>query len=255
MKYQLLSLTSNGVNAHLLPKIYLYGNWLAEFGFINNALVQALPEDNGIVFNLCNEIICYSELYERTNASNGKLIQIYADRQSVALTLSGHFLSNVGLAIGDALIAKYDYGVIRVRKVDPIKLGFDVSPSNIKLITMKSEKSRYGGRFPKIQLSGRWLADVGFIPESVATAKVEKGIFTLKLQENGAEKYGELVKFARKNGMRIVQVRSQHREVPLIIISGSICDKAEFGNEDILVATFSYGNIELRKLDFAKLGF
>jgi len=254
MKYQLLSLTSNGVNAHLLPKVYLYGDWLSEFGFINNALVQALPEDNGIVFNLCNDIIRYNELYERTNAKGGKLIQIYADRQSVALTLSGHFLSNVGLAIGDALIAKYDYGVIRVRKVDPIKLGFDVSPSNIKLITMKSEKSRYGGRFPKIKLSGRWLADIGFTSESITTAKSENGKISFQLQIDGVERYGELVKFARQNGMRIVQVRTASN-VPLIIITGSICEKVEFGIEDILVATFSYGNIELRKLNLEKLGF
>jgi len=46
-------------------------------GFVPGALVQALPEPSGMVFNLCDENICkYSELVSDTKEKGGKLMSV-----------------------------------------------------------------------------------------------------------------------------------------------------------------------------------
>ena len=255
----LLSVSKTGGAARLRPRLCFQGDWLVEMGFVGGALVQALPEPDGIVFNLCNENIrSYSDLSNATQALGGGLIQVYVadakDYKGVTFVTSGQYIHSAGLAMGDALIAKYDYGVIRVRKIDPRKLGCE----NVKVITTTYIKKKYTkDLIPKVRLCGYWLGDIGFEIGTIATAESAPGVMTFTLQKDIGE-YSAFQKYVRGNKMKIIQVykepHSRTTPIPSIGITGSCVDRAGFEIGDTLAAAYENGVIKLQKLDFDKLG-
>ena len=77
MNTAFLSVCPKGGSKSSLPRIVCGGLWLPGMGFKAGALVQALPEPNGISFRLCDENIkSYSALSRETDEQNGKLIQV-----------------------------------------------------------------------------------------------------------------------------------------------------------------------------------
>ena len=260
MKTHLLTVACTGGAERLRPRINFSGDWLYEIGFIPGALVQVIPEPGGLDFRLCdNNLNNYNDLFFTTRDMGGALLRVYlADgktHKGAALVASGQYIYTGGLAMGDVLIAGYDYGVIRVRKVDPHKLGFE----NVMIITTTSIKRKYtNDLIPKVRLCGDWLGAIGFLVNSIATAASEQGVITLTLQENTKE-YSALMKYVRGRKMKIIQVyeATHNRKVPCpcIGISGSCVDKAGFEIGENLAATYQHGTIKLQTLDFEKLGF
>ena len=157
--------------------------------------------------------------------------------------------------MGDTLIVEHSPGLIRARKLDPQKLGFErVRPVTVSHITRKYTDEP----IPKVRLVGDWLTDIGFEIDAVATVASEPGIMTLKLTEDG--EYNALMKFVRQHKMKLTQVskdphKRREEPQPCIGITGSIVDKAGFQKGDMLAASYEYGTIKLQKLDFEKLGF
>ena len=255
MNFQLLNVTNTAsAGSGRRPGFYIYAQWLPDMGFIPGALVQVIPEQGEMIFNLCDENIQrYSELDAQTKARGGKLIQVYNAsekyKQSPTLLANGQFLQKAGLTIGDALIAQYIHGQIRVRKL--------AKTSKIINVTSKKDE-RTDKRIPKIQLTGEWLPMFGFAPDSLATISSEPGIITFQLWNEGVEKYSDLVRFARQNQMKIIQVKEfagQGKLYPRIITTGSYLDKAGFAPREPLIASCEQGIIKLQKLDLADLGF
>ena len=254
MNTYLLTVTNTGSASSRWPGIYLYGKWLHDMGFTSGALVQAIPEPGGMMFTLCNENIpSYSELDAATRERGGKLIQSYCmvvkNTQYPALMTNGQYLHNAGLDFGDALIAQYTPGFIRVRKL----------PETVRVIHVTNLKDSYTGKLsPKIQLHGEWLLGFGFDYHSLLTALSEPGLITFQLRDGSIENYKELVRFARQHKMKLSEVReklTRGKPYPCIIITGSCLDKAGFNFGDKLLATCENGLIKLRKLDSQELGF
>jgi len=220
-------------------------------GFVPGVLVQALPEPNGMVFNLCDENICkYSELVSDTKEKGGNIMTVSRSDNNhhtgSTLQATGKYILSGGLAVGDPLLALYDYGIIRVRKLPSAPI-FSVA-------AFKSDHTIE--RAPKIRLFGQWMTDVGFVPDALATAKSEPGTITFTLQNEGIESYRELVKYARERNLKLFQVNREHRKPgPYIWVMGQCLSKAGFGIGDVLMAVYEYGLIKLQKLDFAELGF
>lgn len=75
--YQVLSVTRSGAATNLRPRIQIVGDWLPDLGFVNSALVQTLPEPDGLVINLCDKNINYSELFNETKEKGGALNRAY----------------------------------------------------------------------------------------------------------------------------------------------------------------------------------
>ena len=254
--YQLLSVNRTGGAVKPRPRISFFGEWLYDIGFIPNALVQVLPEPDGMVFNLCNEgINNYSDLFHSTRHKGGNLIRVYLgdarDHEGPTFVTSGKYIYSGGLADGDALIAKYDCGVIRVRKIDPKKLGYE----NVKVIPTTSIKNKHtGSPVPKVRLYGDWLNEIGFLSNSLVLSLSEKDSILFQLRNEGIENYGGLVRYARQNGMKLIQVREE-ANLPVIGITGSCVSKACFDTGDMLVASYQHGVIKLQKLNPAVLGF
>ena len=220
------------------PRIQFYAEWLRGMGFVPDALVQFLPESDGISFILCNENIPrYSNLLLQTIERGGTLMNVksHRHREDPQLCLSGAHLNRTGLAYGDNLIIRYEYGSIRMRKLPG---------GAVKLVNP--------------HLVGQWLADSGFLPDEVLTVASEPGVIICKLQENGRERTAELVKFAREKKLKLIQVQKIKYSKSIIHyfdIPPSCLEKAEFTPDDTLLATYEHGVIKLQKPDFVGLGF
>ena len=159
------------------PKINLSASWLLDMGFTPGALVQALPETDGMSFILRDEYVMkYSDLYNNTKEKGGVLIMVNANSN---MELSGKCISNAGLDIKDSLIALYDYGLIKARKL----------PDKAKVIPASNDKHT-------VRLTGKWLTELGFALGAVVTASIKPDTVTFKLQEGGAENYKTIVKQA-----------------------------------------------------------
>ena len=219
------------------PAILFFAEWLRPMGFVPNALVQFVPENDGAVFRLCNEnIALYSELFEETEKIGGVLIhaKMYRHRYYPCLSASGNIVRRTGLMFGDNLIARYEYGFIRLRKLPE---------GRIKIVTSR--------------IFGKWLDELGFVCDAVLTIKSDPDLIICELQENGAERTGELVKYARDNKLNLLQVHAQrdNNNYQQFEIPQSRFIKAGFAPDSAYLATYEYGRIQLQRLDFEALGF
>ena len=231
------------------PRLVFSADWFADMGFVPGALVQYLPENGGLSFVLCDENIRkYSELLQATKQKNGALIQVYDYKDGPQLCVSGQTLGCTGLKYDDALIARYAYGIIRIRKL---------SGSSDTPVTLIDS-----------HIVGTWLGEIGFLPDAVFTVDAKPGIITCTLQENDAEKIKartpELVKYARENKLKLMQVQKknylkrvsrgkgvfQYFDIPQ-----SCLNKAGFSTDEMLLAYYQPGQIQLLKPDFVGLGF
>ena len=261
MNTQLLIVSRAGDRENPRPRITLIGEYLHGLGFVPGALVQAVPVDDGIDFRLCNENIgSFSELFAGTQGMGGGLVRVHhsnaeGHRKGPALASSGRYILSGGLAIGDPIIAVCSPGIIRVRKIDPMKLGFE----NVRLVAATQIKTRYGdGHVPKVRLSGLWLEGIGFEIGAVATAEAEKGAIALSLMEPDTQ-YAALMRYLRERGMKLVQVRKEahNREgkpTPYFGIAGSLIGKAGFQSGDMLACSYEYGKIKFQTPDLFRLG-
>ena len=118
MNIYTLSVLCSGMGDYSSPIIVFCPPWLPDMGFTLGALVQVLPEAGGMSFTLCDENIQkYSELLLTTEEKKGTLVTVDRCRTGVRIEIEGRYIRNAGLDIGDTLVALYDYGLIRVRKM------------------------------------------------------------------------------------------------------------------------------------------
>ena len=250
MNYYSLSVNHSGWAADSRPRIQIVGDWLNDIGFVSGALVQTLPKQDELLFTLSDKNINYSELYNETRQQGGTLNRVYISNtrtlQGLTLVTAGKYISKCGFQFGDTLIAQYEYGCIRVRKVS----------GNVRLANVARQKNeRTGAVEPKIYIFGDWLNDIGFSTDTLVTVAAEQDCITLTAH-NKEIIYSEIVKYARKHKMRLIQVGvRQHTTFPLINAKGAYIAKSGFGLDDIFAAYYEYGVIKLQKFDPRRFGF
>jgi len=250
----------NGRNVQLLSvlkkanitQILLQCEWLLRMGFVPGSLVKAVPTiDGGIDFILCNDnIASYSNLLHETQTCGGKLIvvgQRSKGRNSVIQLTLGQKLQ-VGLwAYGCPLIVVYEHGVIQVRKLPGERyhtIGGTYDSSLDKTVTV-------------LKLQSNWLVDFGFVPNALVTVTAGKENIAVKLWDNGAQRYGEIVKYARTNNAKLIQIGTLKHPLntPHIAIKGAFVENAGFAAGDIVSVEASHGFLQLQKLTLVGLGF
>jgi len=218
------------------PRLNFQAGWLGDMGFVAGVLVQFIPEQNGLAFVLCDENIHkYSQLDKSTKDKGGMLMQVYGYRDGLQLCVSNSLLAGIGLVYGDNLIVRYEYGLIRMRKL----------PKNtVKLVTQ--------------HVVGKWLGELGFIPDAVLSVASAPCLITCTLHENGVENTTQLVKYARANKLALLQVQKKWYKSSVILwfdIPPKHLEKAGFATDETLLATYEHGLIKLQKPDFVQLGF
>jgi len=165
--------------------------------------------------------------------------------------MTGQLIVDAGIELGESIIVGYEYGLIRVRKF----------PKGSRVIRVTKDKDPYTGVLvSRIRLCGVWLPELGFAPDAVVTAASAPGSVVFKLHDTNMEQYGELVRYARKNKLELLQVQkitvnARDKQYPYITLMGAFADKAGFVPGDELAAYCEHGQITLQKLDFEKLGF
>jgi len=220
------------------PKLTFFAEWLVHMGFVPGALVQFLPEPGGLSLILCEYVPKYSELFHSTKEKGGTLIHANLNRQKgyACFSIEGAALNSTGLCFGDALLARYEPGFIRLRKLPA---------GNVKVVTAK--------------LFGQWLEEIGFLAEAVFTvdAQAHPGLITCQLQENGLERSLELVRHARKNKLALLQVPAilPKNCYPMFEIPPACLERAGLAGDEYFLALYEHGRIQLQKLDFVGLGF
>jgi len=241
--FHIMAVTNTGSGARRRPGISLLADWLPDMGFIPGARVKALPApDGGLDFNLCDDNIRrYSELDITTEGKDGKLIESYnavvRQKESPVLAISGQILYDAGFSIGDALVAQYEYGLIHVRKL----------PYTARVIYSKSrtrvEKST-------IKLTGDWLTKLGFVPAALLTVHSEKGWITYTVRDESIEQYSDLVRIARKNKMKLIEVKEvtlRGKRLPLVVVTENFLNNAGISASEPLLALCRHGVIKLHK--------
>jgi hypothetical protein len=248
MNYYSLSVQHSGWAADSRPRIQIVGDWLHEIGFVNGALVQTLPKQDELIFTLSDKNINYSELYNETREQGGTLHRIYIANtrtvQGLTLVTTGKHIGKCGFQFGDTLVAKYEYGSIRVRKIS----------GNVRLVNVAKQKNERGITEPKIYFFGDWLNDIGFSSDTLVTVAAEQGCITFTAYDKEII-YSEIVKYARRNKMKLIQVATTSYGQTLINMKGSFIDRAGFACDDMIAACYEYGVIKLQKIDPQRFGF
>jgi hypothetical protein len=211
-------------------RICLSGQWLPNMGFIPHALVRVVPEPGGVTFTLAGS--------PSQQGHGGRLIRVPPILKCPVLIARGKYLCETGFHYGDPLLACYYPGVIRIRRF----------PVRAKAVMMADDQ---------VRLSGVWLAESGFLPDTVALTSSEPGRIIIKRHDAVVRsEYTDLVRFARQNKMKIIQFyRKANSKAPAVSISGSCVDKAGFFAGDMLIANYEQDLIVIQKLDFVGLGF
>ena len=163
--------------------------------------------------------------------------------------MRGSIFSEAGLEIGDIVIARYEHGTIFIKK-----------PScPVRFIKMSSVgDSLTGERIPKLQMTGEWLTGFGFVPDSLLTAEITDGSIIFKLMDDGIEKYSGVVRHARENGLKLLQVKThaaRGKDYPFIKVLGNWLTQAGFDMGEQIPAFCGPGLIKLQKPDSVSLGF
>jgi len=248
MSTHILSVVNASSSKRRSPGVTFYSPRIHDMGFVPGALVQALPAPGVVDLVLCDENIGkYSELDAYTRGRGGKLVQMrqagVSEKQSPRLALHGQLFTDAGLSIGDRLAVQYSQGLIRLEKL----------PGNLRVVYMAGMKgARTGAPAPKLKLAGEWLAGFGFAPDSLLTASFGHGLASFELQDEGIESYGALVRYARQNGMKLLQVKarsSRGRLYPYVVVHGACLERTGFEIGEALLATCGHGTIKLQGLD------
>lgn len=199
-------------------QISMRAGWLRDIGFVDDTLVQFIPESCGASFILCDEHINkYSELLRTTKEKGGFLIQVNRS----GLMVAGKLLFRTKLKEGDNLLAKYEHGFIRVRKL----------PDGIIKVV-------------KPNPSGEWLADLGFSHGAFLSVAAESDLITCRLHENGnAQNKPQLIQAKKQNNLLSFRIPPTVRKM------------AGFEIGEQLLAFCEYGLIKIQKPDFVELGF
>jgi len=120
-----------------------------------------------------------------------------------------------------------------------VRKGAKVPANTVRIIT---------GR-----LGGQWLEKLGFIPGDVLTVTATPGVITYQRQEDGVARTLELVKFARQNKLRLIQVLKKGHG-PFIEIPRSCLKRAGIAPDETLYAIYEPdkpGLLQLQRSDLS----
>lgn len=212
-------------------KVHICSPLLVDMGFAQGTPVRAVPQQHGFTLTLG---------YEGCMGGYGKLIHVSAaatGKLSITVNLAGNF-ATTGLSVGDFLAARYEYGAISARRLPEARKYYVVG-------------SRGCDAF--LRLSGAWLCDAGFEPDTITVVSTTQDGVTFTAWSDEAARYGDIVKYARRRRCQIIQPKRNQR-ITVMDVSGYLLGGAGFGIGDIAGVRYEYGSIKLFKPDLRALG-
>lgn len=111
-------------------------------------------------------------------------------------------------------------------------------------------------RRPRIRISGFWLADIGFAPDTLVSCSSEQGKLVFEAQGFGMETYLKVAKEVLKSGSRLLQVKNElhnKKRTPHFEVKGEWLKQSGFPIGQVIAVQWEYGRIVVRALDIEKL--
>ncbi|MDP4093570.1 MAG: hypothetical protein Q8920_09435 [Bacillota bacterium] len=112
-------------------------------------------------------------------------------------------------------------------------------------------------RRPRIRLSGFWLNEIGFKPDSLISIMYESNTINLRLVGTGMETYQNLVKGILKRNHGLLQVKnevSNNKKTPHLEVKGYWVEDLGFKVGDVILVQSEFGVINIQLLDLEKVG-
>jgi hypothetical protein len=234
------------------PRICFGGGWLPEYGFVFGSLAQTKPETNGMDFVLCEDIEeSYSDLAYETQSMRGRLVQVFNTKVNKysfpSLSITGKYISECGLEIGDKLIIRCENGLIQLRKFVNDNTISTKYIRGLSIIDKLKEEPAL-----KIRLGGEWLNEYGFEEHQLVTVESSPNGLIIQLCDEIVKQYGSLKEYANEHKFSLYRIREGRKSLgkPCIELSGSCLDMAGFELDEIFSVNSEYGMIIVKKLDF-----
>ncbi len=121
---------------------------------------------------------------------------------------------------------------------------------NTKLTSVTCTGTHITGKKLKVALTGNWLLDIGFtIGSSIKVVPKTEGMdFVLVDDDSSVTKEEKLI--------HVIQISYKERgSFPAVMTSGNFINSCGLSFGDTCVVKYSYGKIQIRKVDLAKFGF
>jgi hypothetical protein len=236
------------------PVVRLQGDWLNGIGFDMGKLVTAEYGQGKIILRPqdCDN---YKDLVKSALKTNSGLFQVQREtnnkKQFPQIDIRGFQLKQIGFIIGSVIIARYEYGLIKLSLVDLDKLEEyqeGLSMETKSLVVTRAKSSVINKYRPKITLSGDWLTKIGFTSGKLVAGEYGQGQITMRLQDS--ESCQDLGKGALKASLGLFLIKTAGKlELPLIDIKGFWLEQFGFTIGKAFTASYEYGLIRLLLID------
>jgi hypothetical protein len=235
------------------PVVRLQGDWLNEIGFNWGKLATAEYGQGRIILRL-QDSGNYKELVKGAFKANSGLFQVRRTTNNKLefpqIDIRGFRLEQSGFILGSVVIARYEYGLIRLLLVDLDRL--EESQESLSMETRSSvvthaKSSTANRRRPAIKLQGAWLARIGFTAGKLVAAEYGQGQIIMKLQDSDWKDSGKGILKASL-GLFVVKTACKS-ELPRIDIKGFWLEQFGFTIGKAFTACYEYGFLRLSVID------
>ena len=157
------------------PQLMLIGHWLNDVGFTPATFVNVTCIDDTLILKACGTgIEDYRKLVTHITPVEQIVSVTIRVKKGIPLphiVLNGNGLTRHGFRTGDIIEVDIMYGVICIKRINLLPYEFNPSLTMKKHVFHVHRGRHKGQSIPKINLTGKWLIDIGFTSEmSVAVS-------------------------------------------------------------------------------------
>ena len=241
------------------PKLRLPQHLLLDAGFSKDTLAVCTAKDDMLEIKAVGEgLTAYESIVTSVIKNAQHLARVKCERfpKVLHLTVFGGFLSANGFKKHDVLLVRYEKGLIVLKRIDLAKLGFDEDNEMKSRVFAVQKSTREEKVRPRLELNGKWLADIGFKIRTPIHISHEKDtlIFEANIQSNITYSQDYYQK-PRQTRMKVGKRGNNLKNPPAFLVHGRYLKEKGFDVGDILIARYKQGIIILKRLDLDKFGF
>ncbi|MCL6592169.1 MAG: hypothetical protein K6U80_19760, partial [Firmicutes bacterium] len=232
------------------PVVRLQGDWLSGIGFTCGKLAAAEYGPGRIILRL-RDSGSYKDLVKGALKTNSGLFQVQRETNNKLefprIDIRGFRLKQIGFTIGSVMIARYEYGLIKLLLVDLDLLEErqeSLSMETKSLVVTRAKSSVVNKYRPKIVLTGGWLTKIGFTAGKLVAAEYGQGQIIMRLQDS--EPRQDLGKGALRASSGLFQVKTTGKsKFPFIDIKGFWLEQFGFTIGKAFTVCYEFGFLRL----------
>lgn len=232
-------------------RILITGSWLDRFGFLPEMLVTVFYQDGVLTMEAFGiGLDSYRHIVGQVRKQRGQLLQVRhvydwsCKKTESHLELEGTWLEKQGFCVGDILLAQFNQGTIRMKRLQLQALGFDSQP-DVSYRTMRVQDN--GRNTPQIALNGEYLSNYGFFAGQTASVTYEPDGITFQPVDESL--------ITRNHGQPAKINILSKRNAPRLCLNGAWLRKLGYEPGDFLILQCQPGQLRIRLLEHHHLHF